>query len=424
MLLDMLFTFFKRYRENLFLLLYCGLFLGLVFLSWDRPEFFNDYNLEHFSSQQKTIFFLSTFSILLLYGLVFLNRFTQFLHHPKKLLPWLIPLVALLALTPPMLSLDSTAYLIWAKNFLVYNQNPYLTNITFFPDNAWLSALSAPWWPQLTFPYGPLFLWLLVPVIFLAGPSLLTAVILLKIQSALLFFLGLFFFSKIVRHYQQSQILTSLFALNPNLLVDGILEGHNDLLLLVSLILGVWFFVSHQTTKSIVWMALGSCIKFLPALCIPFFLASERNIYWKRVFPVFGIFGGLFLLLLSPFGWPLQHIFQNWLDQSQLACFNACSPVIRLVHWITPEFSRLTLSVLAVLTLGIIWYTCAWKKAQPVPYLFWMLCVTVFVLSPALTSWYLLPVIGLGVLLSQKPNYRILTFVLMFYSFSHYFGGI
>lgn len=402
------------------LIIFLASFLPLVYLSWDRDQFFFAEEFEHFGDFDRSIVFLSMIIMLMLYSAFFFLIPSVLKFSVRQMYYWLIPVVMLLALTPPVLSMDAGSYLIYAKSFFSYGQNPFLVTLSSFSGNPWVAELSSHWWTDFTSPYGPVFTLLLAPVVFFSQ-HLLVTVLLYKMLLVGVYVACLALCQRLVRLYKLPESITLLFALNPSLLIHGILEGHNDLLILFFLLLAMYWFSSHWA-KSVLALSLGVAIKIIPGLLLPVYLANNRQVYWKRILPSLGIVVGVFVVAFLPFGFPFQAFFHNLALQSQLECFYACSPVIRLVAWAWPQPHAWLWPVISIPLLITIWYFMSWKSLKVLEYLFWSQLVLLFLLSPALTPWYSLCAISIGILLSSRLHYRLLTIVLIAYSFGHYFG--
>lgn len=403
------------------ILLYELLFLPFVYFSWRRETYFFLEQFEYFNQFDTTIVFIVFLLLLLFYTMLFFLPSKTLLFSWGKFLIWMLPLVLILALTPPILSTDTGSYLIYAKSFFTYGQNPYVISLSTFSANPWVAEFSPHWWTEFTSPYGPLFTLLLAPIIFLAGKSLLASVLIYKILLVGVYIGCIALCQRIVRQQHLPESTTALFALNPAILIHGILEGHNDLLILFSLLLAVYFF-NQKWIKSFIFLSLGIAIKFIPGVLLPVYIAHGGKIYWKRILPIFGILLGIFLLAFLPFEYPLKEFFKNLTLQSKLDCFYGCSPFIRFTQWIWPQVHSQFYLFLSFCLFLLVWYFFAWKSLKILEYLFWSLFILLFFLSPAFTPWYSLSLVGVGVLLSSRLHYRILTVSILFYTFIHYFG--
>lgn len=396
--------------------------LGLVFLSWSRETFFYAERFESFSTLTLTLLYIS---FLLLFGfyLLLYNQSARTLSFSgRKFYIWVMPLVLILAVTPPVLSMDAASYLIYAKNFFIHGQNPFLVSLSTVTANPWVAEFSPHWWTHFTSPYGPVFTLLLAPIIYVSGGNLFVAVIEYKILLVGVYVLCIFLCERIVKFHKLDPSTTLLFALNPAILIHGILEGHNDFLLLASIFLGIYYF-SKSWGKSICWVSFAFCIKFIPGVFFPALFAHDRKIFWKKIFSSLGIVLGILVLAFLPFHFPLQAFWGNLVHQSQLGCFYGCSPIVRLTKSIWPTHPDWFLPIISAVLFLVIWYWFAWRKLKILEYLFWTLCILFFVLIRAFAPWYSLTLIGIGVLLSSRLQYRLVTMAILFYSFMNYFGA-
>ena len=403
------------------IILYQLSFCGLLYLSWSRHTYFFAEQYEHFSGPKITLTLLVIVLILFFYNFVY-EQSARIFHLSFCQLLWLVmPLVVLLALTPPVLSMDAGAYVIYARHFFVFGQNPYLVHLSDITANPWVAEFDPAWWVSLTSPYGPWFTLLLGPVIALSGGSLLAAVLIYKLCLVGVYVWCLVLCQRIIHQFKLPESTLLLFALNPAILIHGILEGHNDLLVLLSLLLAIYYFPRTWLT-SVFWVSLGVAIKYIPGVLLSVYLANDKKIYWKRVLPTLGVVAGVFLLGMIPFGLPLHAFWQNVVQLSHLPGLYQYPPAIRLANAYFPQAKPWVLSLGGGLLFFLIWYINVWRSMKILEYTFWSTLVLIFVLSPSFRPWYTMSIIGMGVLLSSKLHYRLLTFVILLYSFMHYFG--
>jgi hypothetical protein len=183
--------------------------------------------------------------------------------------------------------------------------NPYVQVPNDFPEDA-LVQLAA--WRDSTSAYGPLWEVLSGLISTAAGDWLWASVIAYK-TVALLGYLGsVVLIAIILRSVAPERALsgTLLFAWNPLVLLEGIANAHNDMLMIALLLAGLWALclATRLPEKgpaylyqalAIVLLAMAVLIKFVPILLLPIFLlailAEEKT--WRRRF-------GIGLLVLLP----------------------------------------------------------------------------------------------------------------------------
>ena len=67
---------------------------------------------------------------------------------------------------------------------------------------------------------------------------------------------------------------TAFYALNPLLLIEGVANSHNDIVLASFLLLSVYFYVHKENAKSFAALFAGILIKYIPILNLPWYIFS------------------------------------------------------------------------------------------------------------------------------------------------------
>ncbi len=163
----------------------------------------------------------------------------------------------------PFLSHDFFNYLFDAKILLLYQQNPYFHSGLDFPQDPWLRFMH---WTHRKYPYGPAFLiFSAIPQIFALNKFSLTY-FLTKIFFTGFFLLSIYLLSKTDKN-------SALFILtNPLIIIEGIINSHNDLVALSLALLGIYFLQRDKTIKALFSLLFSGLIKYfsLPAMTMIF----------------------------------------------------------------------------------------------------------------------------------------------------------
>src|SRR6185369_13728901 len=117
-------------------------------------------------------------------------------------------------------SYDLFNYIFYAKIITHYHQNPYLHKALDFPGDPMLAFMQ---WTHRTYPYGPLWLGLTIPISF-AGLNFFPLTFFLFKSLAAVYYLGSSFLiwkisKKILPEYQYFNLV--LFALNPLVIIES-----------------------------------------------------------------------------------------------------------------------------------------------------------------------------------------------------------
>lgn len=220
----------------------------------------------------------------------------------------------------PFLSSDIFNYMFDAKIITVYHQNPYTHKALDFPGDEWIRFMR---WVHRYSPYGPLWLGLsLIPTALGLG-KFISTLFAFKIFIAAFHIVNAYLIYKILKIAAPSQALigTALYALNPLVIVDGLANSHNDVVMAAFSLAGIYFLVINKKVQSYLSIILGSAVKYIPILSMPGYLAYFRakNNYKALVITNLAIFV-IFTIAYStvritvPFvsGGATQVQFQSW----------------------------------------------------------------------------------------------------------------
>jgi hypothetical protein len=218
---------------------------------------------------------------------------------------------ALLWTSFPVGSKDVFLYALFGKVWGTYHANPYQIPPATFPGDPWLEyarTLGA----QRPAPYGPLFLWQAWAGNALARSHLWLAawahkaVATFALAAALLVAMR---FLRVVRVQQPWHIMT-LLALNPLLLFESAGNGHNDAVMLLLLVAGLFWHVRGGTHRSVLAPAILSlavwykwyAVLLMPAFVIDAYRVDGRQVVWRWIFSACVsavVFGGFLMAPLA-----------------------------------------------------------------------------------------------------------------------------
>ena len=208
------------------------------------------------------IFLILSFCLLWLYFKLLKRDFSR---------RWLILLVFIALPAYPLFSYDIFNYLFNAKMVLIYHANPHLqTAINFaadpmlrFMQNVHTPAPYAYGWTGLSLIPGLAWLTQNFTLSFWAMKLFIAA-----------FWLGqLWILQKLIRRlFPQEPWRFWLFALNPLVLVETLINGHNDVVMMFFALVSYWFFLNSQKFRSLLFLLLSASIKYVTILLLPFYL--------------------------------------------------------------------------------------------------------------------------------------------------------
>ncbi len=179
-----------------------------------------------------------------------------------------------LLLLPSLPSDDVFSYALYGRISVVHHANPLVATPADFPNDPFLSLV---FWRDVRSVYGPVWLLLSSGVSLLAqglGGSLVVYVLLFKLlglaahlTNALLIWAILGWIAP------RRQLLgTLLYAWNPLCLLEFCASAHNDALMLLFLLLGVYLLVRGWEVAALAAFGLSISTKYVPLLLLPFYL--------------------------------------------------------------------------------------------------------------------------------------------------------
>ncbi len=169
-------------------------------------------------------------------------------------------------------SYDLFNYIFDAKIVTFYHQNPYIHSALDFPKDPMLSFMH---WTQRTYPYGPLWLVLTVPLSFVGNHIFIVTFYLFKLLIAFFFLLTVWSIGKIGKVMKFSNILLPIaaFAFNPFVLSESLVSSHNDIVMMGIAMYATYFLFKKENFKGSLLYVISMGVKFATAVTlIAFFI--------------------------------------------------------------------------------------------------------------------------------------------------------
>lgn len=200
---------------------------------------------------------------------------------------------------PAMLSYDIFNYFATSKVLYFYGENPYLVMPIEFTSDSFLLFTRAANKIAL---YGPS--WIAITAVpFLAGfGNFLLIILNFKLLALFFYLLTIFLIFKMTKNL----FSVSLFALNPLIIVETLISGHNDIVMMFLALLSFFLLTKKKIFFGILVLFLAIFIKYSAVFLLPVFfytvikIIRKENVDWEKVF----YFSALLMLLaffLSPF---------------------------------------------------------------------------------------------------------------------------
>lgn len=230
--------------------------------------------------------------------------------------PWKLIIIfgVILTLAYPMLSSDVFKYLFSAKEILVYHVSPYLYPPNTFPDDTWIRFMR---WVHTTTPYGPVFTALTIPYYLIGFGKFVPILYLFKLDQAAWYLLSIWLIGKITKSqkWEDSRVVMAqlFFALNPLILMEWLVNAHNDAIMITLLLASMYLLTVQKRTWSFVTLLLSIGIKYVTVIFVPllFFPKLVEKHLQSTVYYL------LTILTLAPllyhYSWQYQPWYVTWL---------------------------------------------------------------------------------------------------------------
>lgn len=274
-----------------------------------------------------------------------------------------------LLFTFPVNANDIYRYWIRGRITVVQGQSPYALAPADFPDDPYLPLAGE--WKGETSPYGPIWEGVAAGVTALLPDNLWLALLSFKGLGLLVHLAvgGVIWLNLAGMGMAERAGRTLLWAWNPALLLTFVMDGHNDGLMILWLLLGYWLmWERNRPVLGLMVMALAPLTKPIGLLPLPFFAIAVWQALpdWRRQvrFVLLGANAclGLALLAFLPFGSALELGGRLWREAAEGASFSIGALLILLVRqfgWnleLAPV-ANLATGLFILVAVGLMWLT-------------------------------------------------------------------
>lgn len=189
---------------------------------------------------------------------------------------------AILIFAYPFLSSDIFNYLFDSKIIWKYHESPYAHKPLDFPQDDWLRFMR---WTHRYSPYGPGWLGLsLIPASLSFGKFIIN-LFALKVFLAIFHLVNIYLVYKFLKTTKSRFLNLGLafYALNPLVLIEGVTNGHNDVVLATFILAPLLLVAQAKRSLAIASLAFGFFIKYITVLTLPAFVL--QYLYPKKINP-------------------------------------------------------------------------------------------------------------------------------------------
>ncbi len=274
---------------SLFLYSFTQIDLGLTLTRlsiWQEAQRFFQH-IGYFQRPFSSQLYISLLILLFAFYFLFLYFAKKSLISKKQLWAVIIATATLLTFSYNAFSHDLFNYIFDAKIVTYYNQNPYLHKALDYAGEPMLAFMH---WTHRTYPYGPTWLGLTVPLSLAGSDVFLLTFFMFKALLAASYVGTAYFIGKILKKMSPKRELMGVvfFALNPLVIIESLVSSHNDIAMLF---LALWAFYSYLNSKyirAIIILVLSIGVKFatvfiLPVLLFGLITRKSKNISWETL---------------------------------------------------------------------------------------------------------------------------------------------
>ncbi len=214
----------------------------------------------------------------------------------------------------PAFSNDIFNYIATAKVTFLYRENPYVVMPIEITREPMLSFMHA---ANKTALYGPV--WILLTGIphVLGGGNLIFAMYAFKVLVLLFYFLMI----RLIWRMTGKLTAVVFFAMNPLVIIDTLVSGHNDVVMMFFAVLSFWLLKQKRYVWALLFLGLSVLVKGATIMLLPIFFYvwwRERHsiVDWERIW-TWSALSMFLIFLLSPlreemyswyFIWPLSFV--------------------------------------------------------------------------------------------------------------------
>ncbi len=325
---------------------------------------------------------------------------------------WFSFLGILLACTPPVLSIDAVTYLAFSKVYL-FHGNPYFTTLASAASEPWVYLLKNSGWLGIIYPYGPLFALFSVP--FAIFSNMTTALVAYKLALFICFAFSVRIFERVRQEYDLHPCTTYLYALNPAFLIQGLLEGHNDILVAVCLVFVLFFLKKDRWKMATTAIATAATLKYYPFMMLPICWVDRKKFSWKRFLVSSTLTVIIFLTVSAPFRFPFLQFAHSLAFQATGVHYfniNIRSPSIHLLETLFGSAgSMIGKDIFVAGFLGCLALLFTGRFTRP-QFLFVTYSLLILFGLTWLTPWYVIPLVPLAFFVT--PSRRVMLWIIGF----------
>ena len=227
----------------------------------------------------QTIIYLIVLTILTILYIILIKNRKKIFKNTKTMFIFIAIIAIIFVAVIPFTCSDVFYYLGIGRINNTYGQNPYYTTIKDFVDagdnSQYLSqdtVLAQGYindWADSTVVYGPIWTLICNIVAGLSFGNIDIGLLVFKMINVIVHICNCYLIYKITN----KKIFALIYGLNPFVLIEGIACVHNDMFVVLFILLTLYFLLKRKNlVVSLIFLALATTIKYFPILLLPFII--------------------------------------------------------------------------------------------------------------------------------------------------------
>ena len=330
----------------------------------------------------------------------------------KKQAFWFIIVISFIfMMILPFLSADIYYYIGDSWLAAKYGENPYYTSVQDLQNRGINDEIldNTGYWKGTTSIYGPLWNSIAKLLVSFSFGNVTIALFIFKIASYLIHVLNSYLIYKITK----SKKYMLIYGLNPLVLVEFLSNVHNDIYLILFILLALFFLIKKKNVYfTMIFLALSISIKYSTVLLVPFILIycfRDKTVLKRLMFCLISGIGiiALVVLFYLPYYKDVT-IFTNMLVQgnkySQSIMLFIMEKANRNIFEMISQLAIPTFLIIYVFTLIALLLKKNLKIRELMKSYNWIMIVFIFVILATFQKWYILWL--LPTIIWQSKNMR------------------
>ncbi|MBR2705115.1 MAG: hypothetical protein IKE91_06585 [Clostridia bacterium] len=248
--------------------------------------------------------YLAVIILMVIFYTLIIKKRRELFKSIKDVYKYIILISAICVISLPFMSSDVYYYLGIGRLASKYNQNPYYTDMKSYiddnniniNDDSVMETGYKNYWANTTVVYGALWSMICAAVAFFSFGSLNAGILIFKILNVLIHIFNCVLLYKL----SKKKIFPLLYGLNPFVLIEGIVNVHNDIYMVFFILLALYMLREKKNIiLSILFVAFATLIKYVAILLLPLIIIYyyKEETLGKRILKCVS-WGILFILFI------------------------------------------------------------------------------------------------------------------------------